>query len=383
VYYTVVRTRQCIFYPWDNIVLDGIATQHQKEKGSVLQAPDPSRTSLTMSDSKKGILHIVNPLADAGSEVTITGIQVSSDLVALSALSLGGNSGLLLGGTGYLTMNVSSGTNADVALEFDNSTNLSTFPVDVRYTYFTADNKEPQTSDPVRYTARIPGVKGDDMAQESSVKPQNVRTYALYFTNSNAYNQTVHSLRLSTTSGVQILAIGPAGDKGTSATVILRKAENGVYTINAFNYANSGVESSATVKPIFLSVAGTAGSVDFEFSSLDEQGDIISSGKFTLNAPLSKVENVDDLPGLVMNSYPNPANGSTTFSFSLDKAATNASMTVYDFQGHEVMNLFNARSLEQGNHVITADLSNLSSGVYYATLRTSVGRVTQAITVIR
>lgn len=387
VYYTVVRSRQCHILPWDDI---GVGTASGKKsmesaKGARAQGvtAETGNTALTMADANNGTLHIVNPAAEAGSEITITGIQVSSEVVALSAISLNGNSGLVLGNTAYQTMNLSSGNVADVAMSFDNSSNLTIFPVDVRYTYTTADNNEAQTSEPVHYMARVPGAKADEVAQENSVKPMNVRTYALYFTNANGYKETVYALKLRATTNSQILAVGPASENGASATIIPKKAENGSYTINALNLANSGVEAGETVKPIFVTVAGSVGNTEFEFSSLDEQGNVISTGTFVLNNPVSSVENAGEVPAMAMNAHPNPTNGNATLSFSLEQAANSAALNVYDVQGREVMNLFNGKSLEAGNHVVNADLSNLSAGVYYVTLRTAFGTISQPLTVVR
>lgn len=387
VYYTVVRTRKCIYYPWDNIGVGTIGSRKTMEavKGERMQGvtAETGSTTLTMTDFNRGTLRIVNPQAEAGSEVTITGIQVNSDVVALNALSLNGNNGLLLGNTGYMTMNITPDNVADIALEFDNNTNLTSFPVDVRYTYTTADNNEAQTSEPVRYMARVPGGKADEMAQENNIKPTNVRTYALFFTNSNSYKQAVYALEMRAKGNTQILAVGPASDNGTSTTLIPKKAENGSYTISAFNMGNSGLDTNETVKPIYVTVAGLAGNPEFEFTSLDEQGNAITSGSFILNNPVSSVENLGDVKPMTISTHPNPTSNGTTISLAIEQATNNATLSVYDIQGRELMNIFTNKSLESGSHVINANVSDLSSGMYYVVLRTTFGTISQPLMVVK
>jgi len=66
-------------------------------------------------------------------------------------------------------------------------------------------------------------------------------------------------------------------------------------------------------------------------------------------------------------NYPNPFNPSTTISYSIPKAAF-VTLKVYDILGNEVKSLVNEQQLVN-NYTITADFSNLTSGVYYYTLK--------------
>jgi uncharacterized repeat protein (TIGR01451 family) len=382
VFYTVVRTRKCIIFPWDwsNVSTKGINTNG---KGTSLQNSDEQVTTFTMSDANNGNLQIVNPQADAGEGVTISAIQVISDVVGLNSLSYNGNSGLVFGNTGYITFALPSGGSADIGFEFNNNNNVMQFPVQVRYIYTIDGSDEQLTSNPVTYMARVPGGKADEMQHDANAKPQNVRTYAVYFSNTNAYKQTVHAITLRPKNNMQILAVGPASSNGISTTVIPRKNANGTYTINAYNTGNSGIEADETVKPIFITVAGSSGNADFEFTTLDEQSNAISSGAFVLSTAVSSVENIGDTPAMELRTQPNPTQGSTTFSFMLEQSTPNATLALYDVQGREVLGLFHNRSMESGNHVFTSDVSSLNAGVYYATLRTTLGTITQPIVIVR
>ena len=83
----------------------------------------------------------------------------------------------------------------------------------------------------------------------------------------------------------------------------------------------------------------------------------------------TSTEGIDDLPkefGLSQN-YPNPFNPSTTIKFALPKAA-NVSIDVFNILGRRVASLVNQRK-NAGNHTTQFQASNLSSGVYFYTLR--------------
>ncbi len=68
-------------------------------------------------------------------------------------------------------------------------------------------------------------------------------------------------------------------------------------------------------------------------------------------------------------NFPNPFNPSTTITYALP-VNSNVSLSVYDINGREVMNLLNAQK-PAGNHSIVFDGSTLSSGVYFYKLQTS------------
>lgn len=66
-------------------------------------------------------------------------------------------------------------------------------------------------------------------------------------------------------------------------------------------------------------------------------------------------------------NYPNPFNPSTTINYSIPKSSF-VTLKVYDILGNEVKTLVNEQQ-SVNNYSITADFSNLTTGVYYYTLK--------------
>jgi len=62
-------------------------------------------------------------------------------------------------------------------------------------------------------------------------------------------------------------------------------------------------------------------------------------------------------------NYPNPFNPTTEINFALPTAGR-VSLTIYNVLGQEVVNLVNG-NMEAGNHTVTWEASNYSSGVYF------------------
>ena len=85
----------------------------------------------------------------------------------------------------------------------------------------------------------------------------------------------------------------------------------------------------------------------------------------TCSGDLLPGEVLDATPAthVVLSNYPNPFNPSTTIRFALNDAGI-VNLTVFDVTGRQVANLVNGYR-DSGQHDVTFDGSNLSSGLYW------------------
>lgn len=78
---------------------------------------------------------------------------------------------------------------------------------------------------------------------------------------------------------------------------------------------------------------------------------------------------IDEIREFSFSCYPNPFNGSTTFSFYLEEPAK-TDIAIYDNKGSFVKKLVNAENLDSGNHTVSWDATDYSSnnvkpGLYF------------------
>ncbi len=98
----------------------------------------------------------------------------------------------------------------------------------------------------------------------------------------------------------------------------------------------------------------------------------VDLGMFKYNGELTTGIEDDNNNFSVMNyelnqNYPNPFNPNTSISFSLLNDNSSVQLAVFDAKGSMVSSLVNGQ-LSSGNHSISFDASNLTTGVYYYTL---------------
>jgi hypothetical protein len=103
-------------------------------------------------------------------------------------------------------------------------------------------------------------------------------------------------------------------------------------------------------------------------------------GDYILTFPSCPTE-VAPVDLALADNYPNPFNPTTTIDFSIAEP-TDVSLVVYNINGEVVANLVDGE-MSVGNHSVTFDASNLSSGVYFYTLRAGDFVATKKMTLIK
>jgi hypothetical protein len=103
----------------------------------------------------------------------------------------------------------------------------------------------------------------------------------------------------------------------------------------------------------------TSGNIYVDNLRLKYPGQLTSVGRPALAPSLFELE----------QNYPNPFNPATTIEYRLS-ASSDVTLKVYDLLGREIRTLVSERQ-NSGSHTVTFDGQNLSSGVYFYTLRAS------------
>jgi choice-of-anchor B domain-containing protein len=90
-----------------------------------------------------------------------------------------------------------------------------------------------------------------------------------------------------------------------------------------------------------------------------------------ISAPLifSSKEKSEPTEIVLEQNYPNPFNPTTAIGFSL-LAVGEVTLKIYNVLGQEVATLLNNETMEEGEHEVEFDASNLPSGVYFYTIQT-------------
>jgi hypothetical protein len=105
----------------------------------------------------------------------------------------------------------------------------------------------------------------------------------------------------------------------------------------------------------------------------------ITGGPFI---PLFNATGVNDIStNVALHIFPNPAANQLHIEFTLPGAET-VSLQLTDINGNVVIRVLNSTVLS-GTQNITADLSNLSEGMYFSRLTTSSGTVNSRFAVVR
>ncbi|MBN1153820.1 T9SS type A sorting domain-containing protein [candidate division KSB1 bacterium] len=157
-----------------------------------------------------------------------------------------------------------------------------------------------------------------------------------------------------------------------------------LWDVGTINWRNHPVSDTLTMDPQFLDPDNgdftlPAGSPLLSYGS---DGGPIGDPRWAKNASaVASIENSVPADFSLMQNYPNPFNPTTTIRFTLAKTE-NAVLTVYDLLGRKVAVLVNNK-LDAGDHSISFDASDLSSGIYIYRLQTEAQTLTKKMTLLQ
>ena len=143
------------------------------------------------------------------------------------------------------------------------------------------------------------------------------------------------------------------------------------YAMPAGNSGAQGVNDSALVASGGTDLNYKAGPFSFSWASGDsatwritiynntnpnDSASALITWKFQ-GASVSELTGND----VTVNAYPNPASGNVNISYTINKAAQNTNVVIYDMVGKEVKKV----ELNDSNGVLKMDVSDLQAGVYF------------------
>ncbi len=170
-------------------------------------------------------------------------------------------------------------------------------------------------------------------------------------------------------------------------------AELGIASVDYFVCDETNYNLFTTGEPFEYMVTGTmSGDIDSEiilpddrtwYVVFDNTEKLVNYQRLVINADLliDQEFDVDDEEGVIPGSYtlysnyPNPFNSSTNIRFDIAQAG-NTEITVYDILGQEVFRQ-EFSELHAGSYNVPFEFNNLSSGVYFYTLKSGEFSATQ------
>ncbi len=126
--------------------------------------------------------------------------------------------------------------------------------------------------------------------------------------------------------------------------------------------------SSSWTPPMFPVSCQTGDPVDGQFGDFSECGGTVEANEIPISFELK-------------GAFPNPFNPTTTIEFALPTTEM-VSLNVYNINGQLVNTLVNG-AMDAGNHSVTFDASNLSSGVYLYTIEAGAYTATNKMVLVK
>jgi hypothetical protein len=146
-------------------------------------------------------------------------------------------------------------------------------------------------------------------------------------------------------SSIDSIALSPA-----FGMTPLAPGDSCPFSLHVYTTAQTG---SGTVRVLIRSGRGDADTLGLQFSASTSSSAVSNN-------------DAEAVPGIILSSYPNPFNPSTTLTWSMDHTA-NVTVSVFDLLGRWVSTPVHG-VLPPGMHRVVFDASGDASGVYIARL---------------
>ncbi len=288
----------------------------------------------------------------------------------------------------------------ELPMEFANPNRDFMFRNKVTILFEGGENEDKKVTWPEEFivTAKVPSDDSPDILGRDYIpEGMMIKTFSLYLTNNNIYEEPIAFFKLHPTcEDCEIAAVGkPLSDQAGKVLIKTLDVEDKMYSISDTYILDSipvlwpenwaGIKPNETASPIYVTVLmpeELEGQMTINYTTYNNEGIQLSQGD--LNMPVSgviRIENNDN--DIEISCYPNPAKTTVTFDIHTSKVITNVSLLLYDEFGNNIGNIMKNQNLNAGTHVVPYDISNLISGTYYYKLTVNGLAKTKVLNIVR
>jgi hypothetical protein len=142
----------------------------------------------------------------------------------------------------------------------------------------------------------------------------------------------------------------------------------------SISFINGNGTTNTPKEYFFFDERPPVGNLSYRLKQIDNNGSFEYSKSISVN-----IENPSSFK--LFQNYPNPFNPATEIRFALNESDF-VTLKVFDVQGNEVKNLVNGRK-EAGIHRINFNAADISSGIYFYSIKTSSFSQTKKMMLIK
>ncbi|MCI0448229.1 MAG: T9SS type A sorting domain-containing protein [Chlorobi bacterium] len=195
-----------------------------------------------------------------------------------------------------------------------------------------------------------------------------VQNWAASYNNNSNSSDIAYGVSISN-NGNQIFVVGSSLISGTGEKPLaLKYNSNGVLQQSALYHSNGRATCVDVSNPGNLFISGYYASQNFDNSQYNDFITMEFTGGILILIGIKNINNnIPDKFQLFQN-YPNPFNPSTAIRFNIAKESF-VEISVFDILGKEIGQLLSEK-IKPGEYELEFDAGNLTSGVYFYTLRT-------------